>query len=252
MQKVGKQYQKLNFLSPSGCGATAQHRDPPRAVPHFYPRPPVRATASSRRGSAIVGISIHALRVRATLVLQARPAQASAFLSPSGWRATCQRIDGCCGVDISITPSGWRATCDQSKPTRMSKYSIALRVEGDLRLSATPPPFSNDFYPRPPGGGGRLLQHRIYLTTLLHFYPRHSGEGDRIGHFDRSPSANFYPRPPGGGRPSPTSPATAARNFYPRPPEGDAVRSRRDGGHYFHPRPPVEGDPPFTDNSFLD
>ena len=77
------------------------------------------------------------------------------------------------------TPSGWRATLKADVLVEGIKISIhALRVEGDQNNIIHLPPPSGYFYPRPPGGGRRLVS----APTV-------------------SAACDFYPRPPGGGRP---------------------------------------------------
>ena len=144
---------------------------------YFYPRPP-------GGGRPHVRLSLRQLLT---------------FLStPSGWRAT--GVAGCdsqCGpisihalrvegdilfcshsVERSISIHALRVEGDirHSIPSKSMTISIhALRVEGDLVCSRSPLP-RRDFYPRPPGGGRRIMQQR-----------------------GRAP-CDFYPRPPGGGR----------------------------------------------------
>ena len=102
---------------------------------------------------------------------------------------------------------------------------------------------SEDFYPRPPGGGrlryigGRLLDKQFLSTPsgwratenelraeLLDDISIHAlrVEGDPVKSFRRSITTfNFYPRPPGGGRPfRPMDMYVDENDFYPRPPGG--------------------------------
>ena len=95
------------------------------------------------------------------------------FLStPSGWRATAPFFALCSICRFLSTPSGWRATT----------------------LSAPRSCRSQNFYPRPPGGGRP---------------PASAASQNRW---------NFYPRPPGGGRRyAATSAAACSRRFLSTP-----------------------------------
>ena len=122
------------------------------------------------------------------------------FLStPSGWRATCKRVQHRHGfinfyprppgggrlykrfwmqrqASFLSTPSGWRATKKSTENLTQKQISIhALRVEGDREYRLHKPGRAY-FYPRPPGGGRRRL---LQISSWVPY---------------------FYPRPPGGGR----------------------------------------------------
>ena len=93
-------------------------------------------------------ISIHALRVEGDHNARVGLPLKNAFLS---------------------TPSGWRATNERIKYLKKNIISIhALRVEGDGR-SVSPGRFLLNFYPRPPGGGRRFLlchAQRLYEISI--------------------------------------------------------------------------------------
>ena len=74
----------------------------------------------------------------------------------------------------------------------------ALRVEGDLRITAPLSVKYVYFYPRPPGGGRRGCNYCNPET--IHFYPRPPGGGRLSGRKPQLRLWYFYPRPPGGGR----------------------------------------------------
>ena len=99
-----------------------------------------------------------------------------------------------------------------------------------------------DFYPRPPRGGRRLLwcflcNFAKFLSTpsarratslsfassnvSFDFYPRPPRGGRRGRSRQLHDGADFYPRPPRGGRPGyPAQALWPCRDFYPRPPRG--------------------------------
>ena len=102
------------------------------------------------------------------------------FLStPSGWRATISFADRLGKIDISIHALRVEGDSPGYAPHFSDVISIhALRVEGDAWLHEVQRPPSQNFYPRPPGGG---RQSKMYEKSNAPLY--------------------FYPRPPGGGRP---------------------------------------------------
>ena len=118
-------------------------------------------------------ISIHALRVEGDFRSLLIRSLSAIFLStPSGWRATLKRSPTTRKRrGFLSTPSGWRATGLRRYLGRGAPISIhALRVEGDW-LYAVQGLTSENFYPRPPGGG-RLFDLRepiaapeIFLST---------------------------------------------------------------------------------------
>ena len=101
------------------------------------------------------------------------------FLStPSGWRATISFADRLGKIDISIHALRVEGDSPGYAPHFSDVISIhALRVEGDAWLHEVQRPPSQNFYPRPPGGG---RQSKMYEKSNAPLY--------------------FYPRPPGGGR----------------------------------------------------
>ena len=164
------------------------------------------------------------------------------------------------------TPSARRATHEPQRLHQRGRISIhALREEGDPARPHVQPPVQN-FYPRPPRGGRRLLLG-VLLGIPLNFYPRPPRGGRhalicfsffRTG-FLSTPSARratsvykirivkrgyFYPRPPRGGRPELFRCRPAGEDFYPRPPRGGrpSVSSTVSGFSCdFYPRPPRGG-----------
>ncbi len=196
-------------------------QSPPRR--YFYPRPP--------GGGRLPSLPIRSL--------------SAIFLStPSGWRATARLYRGILISRISIHALRVEGDYDLFYICNTFFISIhALRVEGDAVLDrnnyvffvflSTPSGWRAtsttmlgsacrlNFYPRPPGGGRRLLLFTI--ISFFYFYPRPPGGGRRErstqSHAVRTISihalrvegdlaeatlichgADFYPRPPGGGR----------------------------------------------------
>ena len=127
---------------------------------------------------------------RATLPYTVRPHRGAEFLStPSGWRATKRAFWTLARRLFLSTPSGWRATRSVGVPRHEFSISIhALRVEGDrpnvqhvhheyisihaLRVEGG---FSVivgrfvriNFYPRPPGGGRRMIPFPFLVTGVF-------------------------------------------------------------------------------------
>ena len=101
---------------------------------------------------------------------------------------------------------------------------------------------TEDFYPRPPRGGRRLLICAADLGGHISIHAlREEGDGlftvpyEAVKIFLSTPSArratpekrlrlcfheHFYPRPPRGGRPVINYESTHRDDFYPRPPRG--------------------------------
>ena len=184
--------QGLRFLStPSGWRATHSIYQDMLKLRYFYPRPPGggrhqaakslplsarflstpsgwRATPSGGwRIPVRVAISIHALRVEGDKINIRSGAARMTFLStPSGWRATgIPQQDLYKMVEFLSTPSGWRATDRSSNENSDRAISIhALRVEGDPGCAAARTK-SQNFYPRPPGGG------RHFVLNPGSYYP---------------------------------------------------------------------------------
>ena len=127
---------------------------------HFYPRPPGGGRPCGNTNFIQhVRISIHALRVEGDRRLKTVWGQYTLFLStPSGWRATVVTPARLYSSFIFLsTPSGWRATVGGLVNKPCHTISIhALRVEGDTWVD-TCGVFGRYFYPRPPGGGRRLV-----------------------------------------------------------------------------------------------
>ena len=123
------------------------------------------------------------------------------FLStPSGWRATISFADRLGKIDISIHALRVEGDSPGYAPYFSDVISIhALRVEGDAWLHEVQRPPSQNFYPRPPGGG---RQSKMYekSNAPLYFYPRPPGGGRLFTTFYTNSIPYFYPRPPGGGR----------------------------------------------------
>ena len=123
------------------------------------------------------------------------------FLStPSGWRATISFADRLGKIDISIHALRVEGDSPGYAPHFSDVISIhALRVEGDAWLHEVQRPPSQNFYPRPPGGG---RQSKMYekSNAPLYFYPRPPGGGRLFTTFYTNSIPYFYPRPPGGGR----------------------------------------------------
>ena len=100
-------------------------------------------------------------------------------------------------ITFLSTLSGWRATSAVFCTLLDMPISIhALRVEGDFQ-PCRPRRSMRNFYPRPPGGGRRLLD-------LLLVYQQ----------------ADFYPRPPGGGRPGFNNPQLTMLPIFLSTPSG--------------------------------
>ena len=138
-------------LSP--YGAAHEHQD-------FYPRPPRggrpdRFPPLSQTG----GISIHALREEGDTVSGYTKAQVLKFLStPSARRATCMRQEQNSSICISI--HALREEGDPTTPVTVRCMFLFLSTPSARRAtmsgqgSFVP---TEDFYPRPPRGGRRLL-----------------------------------------------------------------------------------------------
>ena len=127
---------------------------------NFYPRPPRggrpdRFPPLSQTG----GISIHALREEGDTVSGYTKAQVLKFLStPSARRATCMRQEQNSSICISI--HALREEGDPTTPVTVRCMFLFLSTPSARRAtmsgqgSFVP---TEDFYPRPPRGGRRLL-----------------------------------------------------------------------------------------------
>ncbi len=166
------------FLStPSGWRATSALQ-PQCTFTVFLSTPSGwRATIPKANKANGNGISIHALRVEGDqFALIVHPCVFVFLSTPSGWRATSALQPQCTFTVFLSTPSGWRATIPKANKANGNGISIhALRVEGDqFALIVHPCVFvflstpsgwratwlhevqrlaSENFYPRPPGGG---------------------------------------------------------------------------------------------------
>ena len=125
------------------------------------------------------------------------------------------------------TPSARRATsCIMPQKASFLFLSTPSARRATLRFSAVI--HGNDnFYPRPPRGGRRVLAN--ICAGCFNFYPRPPRGGRR----SCLPAAacqhwNFYPRPPRGGRHIILIYIVYAVYFYPRPPRGGRRRHLRD------------------------
>ena len=129
-----------------------------------------RATRELCDKTALVVISIHALRVEGDGKGQVNTADGEVFLStPSGWRATFGGLfNSLISMVFLSTPSGWRATFIISYILQKSRQiSIhALRVEGD-RAYHRVRQLGQNFYPRPPGGGRLCLSFQIVFVIIF-------------------------------------------------------------------------------------
>ena len=140
-----------------------------------------RATAYSNTVQVLWEISIHALRVEGDRIMS--PSLMRSTISIHALRVEGDGRNSYCYFIAKVflsTPSGWRATNGVRPQLHRIKISIhALRVEGDPLKYRTPPKHPrisihalrvegdrashasvatrSNFYPRPPGGGRRLL-----------------------------------------------------------------------------------------------
>ena len=133
------------------------------------------------------------------------------------------RVEGDCTVPrlcrpysaFLSTPSGWRAT-----------YEVLCKLAAFLFLST-------------PSGWRATSYGPCNSATVLHFYPRPPGGGDRKRpRSNRTPQYNFYPRPPGGGRRFIRFPQVTPGQFLSTPPGGGRLW-RKGGGSMptdFYPR----------------
>ena len=91
-------------------------------------------------------------------------------------------------------------------------------MEGDLAWAHIGTATQN-FYPRPPGGGRQGFNTR--KAGANNFYPRPPGGGRPCDCKRTLLPVDFYPRPPGGGRREAWRKfCCSSPNFYPRPPDG--------------------------------
>ena len=236
------------FLStPSGWRATPKSRCSSSLRRDFYPRPPGGGRLVDANNAQLeFTISIHALRVEGDNAVRVYTVSVTKFLStPSGWRATIERRilfdrkqnfyprppgggrlghEGRVGRRRTISIHALRVEGDAKAAARRRTVAIsihALRVEGDdhrLRGGKA----SNDFYPRPPGGGRPPRRMLIPLTAGFLSTP----SGWRATAVEITPrwrALYFYPRPPGGGRPAEqaASSASAAISIHALRVEGD-------------------------------
>ena len=172
-----------SFLStPSARRATRSAATRRRRCSNFYPRPPrggrlspscvyalhwkFLSTPSARRATKAIDdytmqliISIHALREEGDTVSGYTKAQVLKFLStPSARRATCMRQEQNSSICISI--HALREEGDPTTPVTVRCMFLFLSTPSARRAtmsgqgSFVP---TEDFYPRPPRGGRRLL-----------------------------------------------------------------------------------------------
>ena len=184
---------------------------------------------------------------RATVVLVALFPRCFNFYPrpPGGGRPFCISKDICVYNFYPRPPGGGRLSHSMFPRTAETISIHALRVEGDkiapfvkhlhyisihaLRVEGDKSIFDRlrrrirNFYPRPPGGGRRVLSKNLMLSTRLisihalrvegdktfcsvlrvHFYISIHAlrvEGDAANYAGECVADNFYPRPPGGGR----------------------------------------------------
>ena len=135
------------FLStPSGWRATIVNLISDHVVSHFYPRPPGGGRPCSTPPTK-----------RSLNFYPRPPGGGRPPPRPSIWR----------GAQFLSTPSGWRATSQhpmsQQQQTEISIH--ALRVEGDSVYQLLVECQSEDFYPRPPGGGRPAERSRATRTV---------------------------------------------------------------------------------------
>ena len=166
-------------------------------------------------------ISIHALRVEGDDNIIFDEFQSEQFLStPSGWRATRFPFHLDIEAVFLSTPSGWRATGPCAQGPRSGPY----------------------FYPRPPGGGRRMLQGATvvivpFLSTpsgwrattpkvkckiLEVFLSTPSGWRATDAYANTTTTPEFLSTPSGwrATRPAGKWQGRDHRHFYPRPPGG--------------------------------
>ena len=145
------------FLStPSGWRATSPRTGGRGYSAYFYPRPPGggrRVIYALEDGYEVAFLSTPS-GWRATDLWEPTAVPKIFLSTPSGWRATIKQIfQGVIDFVFLSTPSGWRATITSMGGQKMPLISIhALRVEGDERGIFCGRK-SQNFYPRPPGGG---------------------------------------------------------------------------------------------------
>ena len=162
-------------------GDLRRHRLPQTAANHFYPRPPRGGRPAGVRRAVVADvISIRALREEGDRPQAQVQSKADNFYPrpPRGGRRSSSKGNGKACKFLS-TPSARRATVRQSRLSGSHQISIhALREEGDTGGAGRKPSKNisihalreegdkagepvtipiNDFYPRPPRGGRRIL-----------------------------------------------------------------------------------------------
>ena len=168
----------LSFLStPSARRATIDHSGYQFVIKNFYPRPP--------RG----GRRLHGCRFAGLRNFYPRP--------PRGGRQP-RSYDEILNDLFLSTPSARRATGSHHPHRPQVAISIhALREEGDF-FTAQGAAWSGHFYPRPPRGGRRLPDGRIFTVSISIHALREEGDDRRRSLMQTH--RYFYPRPPRGGR----------------------------------------------------
>ena len=110
-----------------------------------------------------------------------------------------------------------------------SKISIHAPREGGDGGINYPPPYKEDFNPRPPRGGRLAGDIAALVVARISIHAPREG-GDNAARRTSEEVHHFNPRPPRGGRRYPGRPAGGAGNFNPRPPRGGrrwGTRQRR-------------------------
>ena len=100
-----------------------------------------------------------------------------------------------------------------------SKISIHAPREGGDGGINYPPPYKEDFNPRPPRGGRRYGTSSRNIRRLFQSTPPARGATGRRGSASRR-TGNFNPRPPRGGRRDSPGTKSSPPYFNPRPPRG--------------------------------
>ena len=169
------------FLStPSARRATCRSKQEVTVEPFLSTPSARRATiplASTKRQSSI---SIHALREEGDRRLLGQRFRLKLFLStPSARRATYECFKRRIKPNVFLsTPSARRATGSEQTPWRQH----------------------DNFYPRPPRGGRRVVGISVSSNQGISIHAlREEGDAGTVLH-RRKPVRHFYPRPPRGGR----------------------------------------------------
>ena len=264
----------LRFLStPSARRATGQATlFLCRRIRNFYPRPPRggrplppgvlappfaflstpsarRATIKSCQDSLVTIISIHALREEGDRKTQPQlPAGPYFYPRPPRGGRLDEIYHALRDNQFLSTPSARRATNAAQSWQQMLSISIhALREEGDNKRHRNSQEDDN-FYPRPPRGGRRLVV--LFATRTAPFLSTPSArrattssrcacaavcisihalreEGDIKKPVIVTSGYNFYPRPPRGGRPVKVGTAEKRTVFLSTPSARRATHRRR-------------------------